>query len=94
MGRKPFTTHEPAARNAGDGPAKPAVKDAQTAAKAEGRKTLVQAAAEAMAPDYEVGSAAAKRIDTDQDGDGARPTHAPRLPWPAAKPVAHKPFKV
>jgi hypothetical protein len=73
---------------------KPAVQEAETARKAEGKKTLVEAAAEAMAPDYEVGSAAAKRMDPEQSGDGARPTHAPRLPWPPAQPVAHKPFKV
>jgi hypothetical protein len=94
MGRKPFAIDTGLGKPVAKEMTKPAVAEAQTARKAEGKKTLVEAAAEEMAPDYEVGSTVPKRMDPDQSGAGARPTNAPRLPWPAAKPVAHKPFKV
>ncbi len=92
---KPFVVgRQPAAKNAGDGPTKPATNNATTARKAEGKQTLVQAAAEEMAPDYEVGSTGKKKMDADQEGEGVRPTYNPRLPWPPTKSVTHKPFKV
>jgi hypothetical protein len=92
---KPFAVgRQPAAKNHGDGPTKPAVNEATTAKKAEGKRTLMEAAAETMAPDYEVGSAAPQKMDPDQQGEGTRPTYEDRIPWPPAKTVAHKPFKL
>ena len=51
--------------------------------------SLVEAGQEHRQPDGDVGGA------PEQDSeDGARPFHEPANPWPAAKPVAKKPFKL
>jgi hypothetical protein len=100
MGAKPFNVGgsavNPALRRAAVNPLpkSPAVQPAKTAALAEGKKTLVEAAAEEMAADYEVGSAVSEQMDPDQIGDGVRPTYKAALPWPTAKAVGHKPFKL
>lgn len=97
MGGRPFRTGaQPAARNHGDGPTKPAVNEATTAKKAAGDKSLMEAAAETIAPDYEVGATAGAPMDPDQEGDGQRKAYKDRIPWPDAKPasVSRKPFKL
>jgi hypothetical protein len=63
-------------------------------AQSEG-ETLVEAAAESMVPDYEVSSAVPHEAGQSHgEGHPQRPTYERSNPWPEAKPVAHKPFKI
>lgn len=90
-GKVPFKVSEPAAKNAAE-PAQRAAKNPATTAKRaqDDGTTLTEAAAAGMTPDFEVDSNAPE----EGKGDGARPTYPTANPWPPAKPVAHKPFKL
>lgn len=69
---------------------RPRYNQAETNKKAVGDKTLVEAGQEEMQPDMELDSTAAEEGEL----DGERPCHKVANPWPAAKPVSHKPFKL
>lgn len=92
MAKPPFNLGaQPAQRNPGSDKQaqRTSMNPAKTAktAQAEG-KTLTEAAVEDQSPDGDVGSM------TPEEGDGQRPVYPTANPWPAAKAVAHKPFKV
>jgi hypothetical protein len=91
MARLPFKLSTPAAQNTNAPGARPSFNQAEAAkiAATEG-ETLTEVGAEHMQPDGEIGAGA-----PDQGSeDGARPAYKPAIPWPAAKAVSHKPFKI
>jgi len=94
MAKPPFKIAQPAPRNPGSegqaqrrpyNPAKTA-KHAMT----EG-ETLVEAGQENMQPDGDVGDATPDEAGQEHC---ERPVYPAANPWPAAKAVAHKPFKL
>lgn len=89
---KPFKVGaQPARKNPGDQAQRVATNPATTAKKAQDNgETLLETAAGEMTPDFDVES----NTPEEGKGDGARPTYPTANPWPEAKPVAHKPFKL
>jgi hypothetical protein len=58
-------------------------------------ETLVEAGQENMQPDFELDSSVPEEAGQPHgEGHVQRPAYKAANPWPASKPVAHKPFKV
>ena len=97
-GGKPFKLNGDAAGNASAAGAngRPRFSIAETNKHAvdEG-ETLIEAGQENMQPDMEIDSTRpAEAGQPHGEGHPQRPAFPVANPWPAAKPVAHKPFKV
>ena len=98
MAKSPFNLSNVPARNPGSDkqaqrvPHSPA-KTAKHAA-AEG-ETLLEAAVEEAPPVGDVGSNTPQEAGNEHgEGHVQRPVYPAANPWPEAKPVAHKPFKL
>jgi hypothetical protein len=88
---RPFKLGGTEAGSNGPGRSPEPLNPAETSKRAvAGGKTLIEAGAELRTPDGEVGGLP----EEGDGGDGARPESPPAIPWPAARPVARKPFKL
>lgn len=99
MSKPNFKVHDAKPANGFVGGAKQAQRPRHNPAETvkhanEEGETLVEAGQESMMPDYEVNSATPHEAGQSHgEGHPQRPTYERANPWPAAKPVTHKPYK-